>query len=411
MEEFENRMIAPYEIYVEEDEYALPAEYNFAEFFSSVTLVSLDEIFIQDEYRNILYVNFYHPGEITPEGFDVYICSTEFGAAFEYLENLTLPIVWHNYINEDWKWLNEYLFKSDYESSSKMAFDILTNVYTHQLSDNLAPGITLVNIDETLSKNLSNIHVILPEDIYPRGSIYYIDDSITQFLATFQLEDLKFSQQDQILLIKSITSALLAKDYETMGEPKQISKNGAFKPPLTGTDNLSKKASKKVSYSASPFDEDQMFTMVKIDRINRNDSTFPSNLPIFLYEAVRNGEIPIFRNDSLDSRKLTGEFFDAMLYEDQKSSKMLDPKVLKTHLMVTETIFDRKGRIRRKNPLGVGLIVPGNLVPEGFNRDVGYFRVEDINKLLTISGRDTINFSRIRGFPIKSWNIETYEVN
>ncbi len=413
---FESRIIEPYELHDPDadDEYALPADHDLKSYFSSVTLISFDEKQVAGDVYKTMYINFYHPGEITPEGFDIYICSTEYDKAIAYLQHISPPLVWHNYRLEDWGWVNEMVFKPDYVTSSKMAFDILMFYKSNQQYEKIAAEKAPHDIDMFLSQKPGNLHVILPDHRNHTGYVYYLDDSITTYLASFSFDDLSRIGESKISTalpqMMPLTTALERHYYKIKETPRKISENGIFSSPVKGKDKLTQRAGSKPDIAADYFNKAQLFRLRQIDRVNENDTIIPPELSLWLYDAVRRGEIAVYEDDSLQTRLLSGSFFDALLFEDSKTSKMLNPELLKVHLIIHEMIFDQAGSISGLKPMGVGLMVPGRYVPEGFNRTAGYFRVDEINRYLVGRGEEEIDFSLLKGFPLKSWNIEMYPV-
>lgn len=413
--EFEARIIEPYELYDPdtENEYALPVEVDLKSFFSSVTLISFDVKQVEGNVYKTLYINFYHPGEITPEGYDTYICSIEYEKAIAFLQQISPPLVWHNYKLEDWGWVNKRVFKSDFVASSKMGFDILMYYKSNQQYEKLAPEILPHEIDLYLSQSPGNLHVILPDSGNLTGYVYYLDDSTTTYLASYSIDDLERMGKSKILparaKIMPLTTALEEHNYKIKGKPQMISENGIFASPVKGKDKLTKRAGSKSAIASGYFDKVQLFRLRQIDRINKNDTVVLQELPLLLYDAIKRGEITVYEDDSLLNRLLSGSFFDALIFEDSNTTRMLKPELMKVHLIIRETIFDQEGSISGLKPLGIGLMVPGQFVPEGFNREAGYFMVDDINTYLTTNGREKIDFSLLSGFPLKSWNIEVYQ--
>ncbi len=412
--EFEALIIEPYEIYdpYEDDENALPVEHELSSYFSSVTLISFDEKLVAGDVYKTLYINFYHPGEVTPEGYDKYICSTEYEKAIAYLKQISPPLVWHNFKLEDWGWVNESVFKSGFVASSKMAFDILMYYKSNQQYKKLAPEVVPYSIDLYLSQTPGNLHVILPNPGNQTGYVYYLDDSTTTYLASYSIEDLENIGKSKILLaeakIMPLTTALEERNYKIKGKPQKISENGVFASPVKGKDKLTRRAGSNSAIASGYFDKGQLFRLRQIDRINKYDTIVPRELPLLLYDAVKRGEITVYEDDSLHNRLPSGSFFDALIFEDRNTTRMIKPELMKAQLVIRETIFDQEGSISERNPLGIGLMVPGQFVPEGFNREAGYFKVDDINTYLTSRGSEKIDFSLLRGFPLKSWNIEVY---
>ncbi len=376
-------------------------------YFSLVTLIGLDEINIETEYQNTNYINFYFPGELIPEGFNKYFCSVPFKDALKFLQKLNPPVVWNSYENIDLGWLTNEILRLDYLTSSNLAIALLRNSidkssleYTdRQDSDSISTYL------ETHSDLLFASNINLQSK---KGGIYFVSGSTATQLAWYTIENVKSLNLDSVEIISSwimpIDQAFESRNFSFEKGEQIISSNGVFESPLTGEDKLSKNAGKKINTDQPGYKSDQKFYYRSIERISNHKGFV--ELTSLIYKGVRDGDIPVYENDSLKSRISSGEFFDAMLVEDIDKSILLKSEDLMTNTLIYDIYFNMQGFVEKIDPKGISLAIPGNLVPEGFDRVIGYFKTVDIDELLENNGLDQINYADIYGLPLTSWNIE-----
>lgn len=411
---FIQKILEPYEEYpvgedMETDVFSMEDVHSF---ISSVTLLSFDELLVSGE-THTNYINFYHPGDVTLEGIDKYICSIDFEVAMEFMNSKYSPLLWHNYKVEEWGWYNDRLFIPQFETSSKLAIDMLTNVDSMVLSSSLSDSISFQKIQILIQENpyyFSSRFNHTGEGVL---DIIYKNDSISQELATFTFEDIirisrKMKSTDSVRIIQ-VTTAISSGMLKREDRIKKISENGEFRKPLRGSDPLAKRRSGSIDLP-DEFHPSQKFYFRTIDRLIGNDHSIPKALPGILYDGVRDGSITVYQGDSLKSRLLPGDFFNNLILDEQDNI-ISETKYLQVYQVITETIFEQSGKIVSQDPIGIGLILPGKHVPEGINRPIGYFRLSDVVALLESKGLEEIPITEWEGYPLQSWNVEVMKEN
>ena len=359
-------------------------------YLSEANLISLDEISVAGAYHSTNYITFYLPGEATPEGMDKQLCSVSFEDALDVLENQSTPIVWFQYTNADWGWINNQVFQPDYTSSNRLGMALVQ----HHLSDTTFLDASLgskhlkeVVSDERFifSTSLSNTGI---------GEIYLQDENSSLLLGQYtskQLEQLQPVANDSIWILPMALAFELHQFKSSI--PTPVSENGTF---LSGSqDELTANPNKKSKPGKSPFKSSQEFKFSTVERIVKADRPDFADKVI---NALRRGEISTYYSDSLSTIKPSGEFFDALIIDDAKDRKTVDQRLIEVALVIKEVHFDMAG-MAKSQVTGFGLIVPGEYVPEGFDRTLGYFALEDLKKHVEIK-------LPIRGLPLSSSNIE-----
>ena len=410
---FVQKIIEPYEDY-ETGESTLRDAYGMEDvsgFVSSVTLLGLDELVAEDE-SYVQYINFYHPGDVTVEGLNRYICSIEFESAIEYLNSKYSPLLWNNYMLEEWGWYKQRLFIPQTRTSSKMAHDILTFLDNSILASKLDSSITTDRAQYLAKESPYNLVSSFEPDGEGRLMIAYKDDSLFFNIGQFTFEDVLITSRNKDLVdsvtIVPVTQAILSNGLKKQKKLRTVSSNGEFLKPLEGPDEVAGRRLNKVSIDKSIFSGSEKFYFRTIERLLGEQSGFLFSLPSILYDGVREGEITVYESDTLKSRLLPGEFFDNMMLSDQ-DNLIADKGDLEVYQVITQTIFNITGVVDSPSIVGIGIFIPGNIVPEGINRPIGYFRIEDVNELLGQNGLQSISESDMRGFPLKSWNLELYQ--
>ncbi len=376
-------------------------------YFSLISLISLDEIKLEADYQYTNFINFYFPAEETPEGFNKYICSVSYKDAMKYLRNLDPPVVWNSYKNIDWGWVNNEVFRLDYITSSNLAKELLKNSlvnnsleYSGELDSSDISGYINSRSDLLFATGINSNS--------KKGYIYFSSDSATTQLAGYTHEDVFSLRTDYADIQKNwimpLDQAFESKKFYQEINEQVISSNGVFAPPLSGEDKLSKKPGKKTNTNHAGYKIDQKFYFRSIERINNNPVI--KELAPIIYRGVRDGEIRVYENDSLENRIPSGKFFDAMLVEDSKKSILMKPEELTGSMFVSDIYFNLEGVVEKVVPRGISLAIPGKKVPEGFDRNVGFFKTEDIDRLLSNKGHQAIKYQDIHGLPLSLWSIE-----
>jgi hypothetical protein len=406
---FIQKILEPYEEYavgedMESDVYSMEDVHSF---ISSVTLLSFDELLVSGE-AHTNYINFYHPGDVTLEGIDKYICSIKFEEAIEFINSKYSPLLWHNYKVEDWGWYNDRLFIPQFETSSKLAIDMLLNVDSTVLSSRLSDSISFQKIEALMADNPYYFSSRFDHKGEGALDIIYKNDSISQEIATFLFDDIilvsrKKNSNDSVRILP-VTTAISSGMLKREDRIKRISENGQFRKPLRGPDPLAKKRSENIELPEE-LPPSQKFYFRTIDRLIGKDHSIPKDLPNILYEGVRDGLITVYQRDSLKSRLLPGNFFNNLILDDQDNI-IAESKYLQVYQVITETTFEQSGRIVTQRPIGLGLVLPGKHVPEGINRPIGYFRLSDVAGLLKSKGMEEIPTAVWKGYPLQSWNVE-----
>jgi len=243
-----------------------------------------------------------------------------------------------------------------------------------------------------------------------RIDVIYRDDSITSKIAAFTFNDLEIISRKKIrndsVTIVPVHTALVENKLK-MDRIKKISRNGSFEKPLMGDDEQSKRKPDRVNIKKSLFSDSQKFYFRTVERLIGENYEELDALPELLYDGVKNGAITVYQNDSLSNRMLSGDFFDNMIL-DVEDNLIADSKSLIIYTLITETIFNQKGNIIKQTPIGIGLFLPGRHVPEGFNRQIGCFRIDEIVEYLRGSENGAIDFEGLKGYPLSSWNIRLF---
>lgn len=359
-------------------------------YLSEANLISLDEISVGGNYHSTNFITFYFPGEATPEGMDKQFCSVSFEDALDVLENQDPPVVWFQFANPDWGWINNEVFQPDYLSSNQLGNALIKHHITDTtfLTTSLRPEqLKVIASDERFifSTTISNNGI---------GEIYFQNDASSLLLGQFtseHLQQLHIPANDSLWILPMA----LAFELQLFKSAKDllISENGAF--PGGGADELSSKVNKKNKPGKSPFKSSQRFKYKAVERIVTEDR--PDVVEKIL-NAVRHGEISVFHSDSLKTKKSSGKFFDELVIEDLENIKLVDQSLIEVGLVVKEIQFDMDGNAEQQIK-GFGLIVPGKHVPEGFDRTLGFFELGDLEKIIKIN-------APIRGLPLYSGNIE-----
>ena len=410
IDEFKTRISEPYDVFVQvpsQENDVDTLEHAWTEYFGNASILSFDGLWSDGSFHRTLYINFYHPEEIALEGFNKYVCSIEFETALQYLEENPSHSLWHNFKYQRWGWVAGKIFKGDIETSSNLGLDLLTHIYHSQDSARLPDGITLERVQQVMGDNTPNIFASIPT-IEGVGSIYVKTRSTSTHLADYDWEIIHSAAPDSTKLEEftamPLHRALQSRSFHVSREV-DISKNGVFTAPLSGDDPLSTKAGGQSNLEESPM---AVRSALQIREVNRifDASGLHSDLGKTIYEGIRDGKLTVFDDDTLMRRRPSGDFFDALLYEDLETRKSLGPEVLEVYFVIWETTFTTSGDILEQVPLGIGLIVPGRFVPEGFNREAGYFELSDVNALLEEMDKAPISIDQMdRGFPLRSWNI------
>jgi len=411
---FIQKILEPYEEYtvgedMETDVYSMEDVHSF---ISSVTLLSFDEILVNGE-THTNYINFYHPGDVTLEGIDKYICSIEFKAAIEFINSNYSPLLWHNYKVEEWGWYNDRLFIPQFETSSKLAIEMLTKADSLVLSSGLSDSISFQKVQTLIQENPYYFNSRFDHTGEGALDIIYKNDSISLEIATFAFEDIlsvsrKKKSNDSVRIIP-VTTAISSGMLKREGRIKKISENGKFQKPLNGSDPMAKRISGNIDLEEE-FPPSQKFYFRTINRLIGDDHSIPNALPGILYNGVRDGSITVYQGDSLKSRLLPGDFFNNLIL-DELDNVIAETKYLQVYQVITETIFEQSGKIVSHNPVGIGMILPGRYLPEGINRPVGYFRLADVAALLESKEMEEIPITEWKGYPLQSWNVEVMKEN
>ena len=412
---FISKILEPYEDY-ESGESTITEAFDMEDvsgFLSSVTLLGFDEL-VADNEGFVQYINFYHPGEVTLEGLNRYICSLEFESAIEYLEEKYSPLLWNNYKLEEWGWYNQKLFIAQTSTSSKLAFDMIMLNDTSFLASKLNPSMKPEQVQQLAQEHPYSLlsRLDLQED--GKLTIAYKEDSVFYEIGQFSFEDvLKTSTQKELtesVAITPVTAAILSNGLKKQKKLRTVSSNGEFLEPLNGPDELANRKLRKISIKDAAFDDADKFYFRTIERLLGEKNEIIEELPSILYEGVKQGNIMVYNSDTLKTRMLPGEFFDNMLLDEQ-DDQVLQSSELEVYQVVTQTIFDINGTIDNHSIVGVGIFLPGKVVPEGINRPIGYFRIEDIRAVLSQKGLQSIADTDLKGYPLKSWNLELYQPN
>jgi len=362
-------------------------------YLSLANLLSLDEIYVGGAYHNTNYVTFYYPGDVTPEGLDKQFCSVSFQDALDVLEDQDPPVVWFQYLNPDWGWISNEVFRPNYLTSNQLGIALIQ----HHLLDTLFLDDALPF--DTMSMISSDKRYIFSSTISnsEKGEIYFQNDISSILLGRFttkHLQKLKKTSNDSTWILP-MALALELQHFQS-SKNLVISENGTFISPISGTDILSEKTKKKFKPGKSPFKPTQKFMYRTLERIIHEDKP---DITSIILDALRDGEITAYQTDSLVTTKQSGKFFDELVIEDLKNVKLVDQQFIEVALIVKEIQFNMTGSSTREVK-GFGLVVPGKHVPEGFDRTLGYFLLEDLKKLTTMEGP-------WHGLPLQSGNIET----
>jgi hypothetical protein len=347
-----------------------------ASYLGLANLIGFDNLESNGNYVNTNYLTFYFPAEVTPEGFNKAFCSVKFQDAVEVLDKVQPSPVWFQYSNADWGWIYNQVFQPTYLSANLLAKALLERqVEDSSFLDNVA---TSERIREYLSDNQNIFATTISED--QEGQIYFQDESSSEMIASYSLNHLQSISQsaNDSSWILPMALALERRQFVVL-EEKIISENGSFVE-SSNPDPISKSSGKKLRPAKSPFKQDQLFSYQTTSRI------IHSSKPDFTKEIIdglRHGEFPVYGNDSLVTRMQSGKFFDGLVIDDLENIKVLDQEDIETSLIVTEVRFDMNGNSTQQIK-GLGLIIPGRFVPEGFDRTLGFFRVEDIDEFVSV---------------------------
>jgi len=360
--------------------------FSAGSYLSMASLIALDEIHVGGNYHNTNYITFYFPGEVTPEGIHRQFCSVIFQDALDILDDLDPPVVWFQYKNRDWGWIKDEVFQPDYLSSNQLGISLANKQKSDSLflNSSVAPDLfSLYSSDDrfVFGTTLSN----------GVGELFFHNEDTSVSLGRFSTKHLSQLTEDtnDSLWIMPIALAFEQQQFESL-QDRVISENGMFQSPLQGKDKLSLKSRKKLKVGKSPFKPNQKFKYRTIERIVYNDRPDISHL---ILDALRHGEISAYESDSLKTRKQSGKFFDEMVIDDLENIKVIDQLLIEVALVVKELTFDMNGKVIQQIQ-GVGLIAPGKHVPEGFDRTLGYFKIEDVTKFMTSA--------ELRGLPLQS---------
>lgn len=349
-------------------------------YLSLASLVTVDAIEVDGAFQHANFITFYFPGSVTPDGFDKPFCSVAYDEALDALESIKPTVIWYRYARRDWGWITQEVFQPTYLSSN-----VLGQAWVSACLQDSAAFSPLVKIQKLRALQQQPESIFATTISQHQGSVYFETPAESILLGTYDASTLRNMDDNETdsTWILPMAAAFENRLYTSQGQ-EVISENG-----VTGNgqpDPLSAKPGNKTKSKKPHFKPDQKFVYHTVERITRPEQP---TIVKDLVEALRRGEIGVYEGDNFETKVPSGHFFDGLLVENEDGSNvMIEHEDLAVSLVTKSVTFDLTGNVSTR-VTGVGVVAPGHLVPEGFDRTLGYFTIDDLERIATLPAHFT----------------------